>query len=165
MIAAAQPVGPVRRRQAGAGVVQLFMSTGGGDMYRSPERSAARIRQDQQADPGLTVSELAQRHRVSRRIVEEALGREPAPPPARHRAPRLMDPVAGFLDEILRREARGEEAAHSIRRILQRLADEAEFTAASHSTVRDHVRRRRQEIQAETAGNTSPRTSHDSSHG
>ncbi|MFJ4716868.1 hypothetical protein [Streptomyces sp. NPDC088785] len=123
-------------------------------MYRSPDLVAHRIRRDRGADPGRTVSELAQRHRVSRKVVLEALGLEPeAPPaPAPPARPRLLDPVRDLIDDLLRREL--EEAGQprlTNTRIHEHLAQEAGFTAASVSTVRDYVRRRRPEIRSERA--------------
>ncbi|MEU6841822.1 hypothetical protein ABZ930_08125 [Streptomyces sp. NPDC046716] len=122
-------------------------------MYRSPERVVELIRREHAADPGLSLSGLAQRHRVSRAVVRAALDltAEPTLPPAQRPRPLLLDPVSHLIDDMLRQEIES-GARLSNQRILQRLASEAGFEAASLSTLRNYVHRRRPQLQAETDG-------------
>ncbi|MER5946249.1 hypothetical protein ABT127_09345 [Streptomyces sp. NPDC001904] len=124
-------------------------------MYRSPERVTELIRREREADPRVPVSDLAQRHRVSRAVVLAALGLppEPAPTPPRERRPLLLDPVSDLIDDMLRREL-DSGVRLSNRQILERLASEADFEAASLSTVRNYVHRRRPEIRHDSRGHS-----------
>ncbi|MFB8271148.1 hypothetical protein ACFC96_31680 [Streptomyces sp. NPDC055955] len=122
-------------------------------MYRSHERTAERIRQDRKADPYISVSDLVLKYRVSRNAVRGVLGLppEPAQPRPSQRRPLLLDPVRGLIDDMLCQEHQDHGVRLSHRKILQRLEGEAGFEAVSLSTLRNYVRKRRPEIQAEQA--------------
>lgn len=125
-------------------------------MYRSREWVLDRIRGDHRRSPQTPLHVLASRHRVSQRVVAEALALDL---PERARRPRrgLLAPVRPAIDlmlaEDLRRPARDR---HTVRRILERLAAEHGFTSASYSTVRDYVRLRRTELAAAAAEAPAP---------
>ena len=108
------------------------------------------IRRDHRRE-GLSIRELADRHRVHRRTVRQALA-SAVPPPRKARvfpAPAL-DPVKPLIDAMLRQDLDApKKQRHTARRILARLVDEHGVTAISYSTVRDYVARRRPEILAE----------------
>ena len=108
------------------------------------------IRRDHRRE-GLSIRELAGRHRVHRRTVRQALA-SAVPPPRKARvfpAPAL-DPVKPLIDAMLRQDLDApKKQRHTARRILARLVDEHGVTAISYSTVRDYVARRRPEILAE----------------
>ncbi|WP_420037178.1 hypothetical protein ACN2WE_37580 [Streptomyces sp. cg28] len=122
-------------------------------MYRSPERVAELIRRERETDPRVPVADLAQRHRVSRAVVLAALGLLPEPTPVREPRPLLLDPVTDLIDDMLRRELES-GVRLSNRRILERLASEAGFDAASLSTLRNYVHRRRPEIRQDARGHS-----------
>jgi transposase len=108
----------------------------------------AEIRRDARVE-GLSVRELARRHKVHRRTVRAAL--ESAQPPARkahvRSSPRL-EPFISAIDEMLTTDLEApRKQRHTSTRILARLADEHAATALSYSTVRDYVRVRRVEIE------------------
>jgi transposase len=106
------------------------------------------IRRDARVE-GLSVRELARRHKVHRRTVRAAL--ESAQPPARkphvRSSPRL-EPFTSAIDEMLTTDLDApRKQRHTATRILARLADEHAATELSYSTVRDYVRVRRVEIE------------------
>lgn len=108
------------------------------------------IRRDQRREE-LSIRQLADRHRVRRRTVRQAL--ESATPPARKKrvfvAP-VLEPVKPLIDAMLRQDLDAPKTQrHTARRILARLVDEHGVTNISYSTVRDYVAKRRPEILAE----------------
>lgn len=108
------------------------------------------IRRDQRRDE-LSIRQLADKHRVHRRTVRQAL--ESAVPPARKQrvfvAP-VLDPVKPLIDAMLREDLDApRKQRHTARRVLARLVDEYGVSDISYSTVRDYVGRRRAEILAE----------------
>ena len=110
----------------------------------------AAIRRDHRVE-GLSIRALADRHRVHRRTVRQAL--ESAVPPARKTtrrvAPRL-EPFKTAIDDMLRSDLDApKKQRHTARRVLARLVDEHGAAGLSYSTVRDHVRKRRPQIAAE----------------
>ena len=110
----------------------------------------AAIRRDQRVE-GLSIRALADRHRVHRRTVRQALGS--AVPPARKTpllvAPRL-EPFRAAIDDMLRADLDApRRQRHTARRVLARRVDEHGAAGLSYSTVRDHVRKRRPQIAAE----------------
>lgn len=109
-----------------------------------------RIRRDHR-DQGMSIRELARKHRVHRRTVRAALA--DAIPPERKRPERLA-PVTGAHEELVRRWLTEDLAAprkqrHTARRIWQRLLEE-EGAQLAESTVRGMVAR----LRAEIAGST-----------
>ncbi|TYC96844.1 IS21 family transposase [Arthrobacter echini] len=110
----------------------------------------ARIRRDARVE-GLSIRELARRHGVGRPTVRQAL-KQAEPPERKPRvraAPRLeafKTAIDGMLWEDL--EAPRKQR-HTARRIFARLAGEHGAKELSYSTVRDYVRKRRPEIDAE----------------
>ncbi len=110
------------------------------------------IRNDARVE-GLSVRELARRHKVHRRTVRAALAS--AQPPARkphvRSSPRL-EPFTSAIDEMLTTDLDApRKQRHTATRILARLADEHAATELSYSTVRDYVRVRRVEIEVAAA--------------
>ena len=108
------------------------------------------IRRDHRREE-LSIRELADRHRVHRRTVRQALA-SAVPPPRKTRvfAAPVLDPVKPLIDAMLRQDLDApKKQRHTARRILARLVDEHQVTAISYSTVRDYVARRRPEILAE----------------
>ncbi len=110
----------------------------------------AAIRRDHRVE-GLSIRALADRHRVHRRTVRQAL--ESAVPPARKTplrvAPRL-ELFRAAIDDMLRSDLDApKKQRHTARRVLARLVDEHGAAGLSYSTVRDHVRKRRPQIAAE----------------
>lgn len=108
------------------------------------------IRRDRQRE-GLSVRALATRYRVHRRTVRQALV-SPVPPLRKRRsqvAPKL-DPVKPLIDAMLREDLTApRKQRHTARRVLARLVDEHGVRDVTYSTVRDYVRVRRVEINAE----------------
>lgn len=105
-----------------------------------------RIRRDHR-DQGLSIRELARKHKVHRRTVRQALA--DAVPPAR-KVPERAAPVTGPHEATIRRWLVEDRKAppkqrHTARRIWQRLIDE-EGAEVAESTVRIVVARLRAEI-------------------
>ncbi|MQA17323.1 MAG: IS21 family transposase, partial [Pseudonocardiaceae bacterium] len=117
---------------------------------RSKVELFAAIRRDARIE-GLSIRELAAKHRVHRRTVRQALASAIPPPrkmPSRT-SPRLS-PFRTAIDEMLRADLDApKKQRHTARRILARLVDEHGAGDLSYSTVRDYVRKRRPEIAAE----------------
>ncbi|MEU1623409.1 hypothetical protein ABZ479_39720 [Streptomyces sp. NPDC005722] len=119
-------------------------------MYRERDWILDRIRKDHRLRPDTPLQQLAMRHRVSLAIVAEALS---LPSPVRRHLPRtlLLEPVSDAIDRMLRQDLDAPPGArHTISRIIERLRTEEDFTGASYSTVRDHVRARRIALAAES---------------
>jgi len=107
------------------------------------------IRRDHRREE-LSIRQLAERHRVHRRTVRQALA-SAVPPPRKTRvfAAPVLDPVKPLIDAMLRQDLDApKKQRHTARRILARLVDEHQVTAISYPTVRDYVARRRPEILA-----------------
>lgn len=110
----------------------------------------ARIRRDARVE-GLSIRELARRHGVGRPTVRQALRQ--AEPPARKARVRTAPRLEAFktaIDGMLREDLEApRKQRHTARRVFARLADEHGAKELSYSTVRDYVRLRRPEIDAE----------------
>jgi transposase len=108
------------------------------------------IRRDHRRE-GLSIRGLADRYRVHRRAVRQALG-SPEPPARKvavRAAPRL-DPAKPLIDGMLREDLDApRKQRHTARRVLARLVDEHGMGEITYSTVRDYVRVRRPEIWAQ----------------
>jgi transposase len=113
---------------------------------RSRVEQFERIRRDSR-DEGLSIRELARRHRVHRRTVRAALA--DAVPPAR-KPPVRVAPVLGAHEELVRgwlvadREVPRKQR-HTARRVWQRLVEE-EGVQVAESSVRSLVARLRAEL-------------------
>lgn len=110
----------------------------------------ALIRRDARVEE-LSIRELARRHGVGRPTVRLALS-QAEPPAAKTRvrtAPRL-DVFKPVIDAMLVADTDApRKQHHTARRVFARLIEEHGATELSYSTVRDYVRRRRPEINAE----------------
>jgi transposase len=108
------------------------------------------IRRDHRREE-LSIRQLADRHRVHRRTVRQAL-ESAVPPPRKTRvfpAP-VLDPMKPLIDAMLRSDLDApKKQRHTARRVLARLVDEHGVQDLSYSTVRDYVAKRRPEIAAE----------------
>lgn len=108
------------------------------------------IRRDRRQEE-LSIRALADRYQVHRRTVRQALA-SPLPPRRRPRsstAPKL-DPVKPLIDAMLREDLTApRKQRHTARRVWARLIDEHGVRDVSYATVRDYVRVRRVEINAE----------------
>ncbi|GAF49072.1 hypothetical protein RW1_067_00060 [Rhodococcus wratislaviensis NBRC 100605] len=112
------------------------------------------IRRDARCE-GLSIRALADRHGVHRRTVRAAL-ESPIPPP-RKRPVRIAAKLERFktlIDDMLVTDLTApRKQKHTTKRIWTRLIDE-HGCAASYSSVRDYVARRRPEIVAESGKGT-----------
>jgi transposase len=111
----------------------------------------AAIRRDARVE-GMSIRELAVKHRVHRRTVRQALVN--AVPPARKTPARSAPRLDGFkaaIDAMVREDLEApRKQRHTARRVLGRLVEEHGATEGlSYSTVRDYVAKRRPEIWAE----------------
>jgi transposase len=108
------------------------------------------IRRDHRREE-LSIRQLADKHRVHRRTVRQAL--EAAVPPTRK--PRVftapaLDPLKPLIDGMLREDLDApRKQRHTARRVLARLVDEHGVSDISYSTVRDYIAKRRPQILAE----------------
>jgi transposase len=108
------------------------------------------IRRDHRREE-LSIRGLADRYRVHRRTVREALG-SAVPPPRKTpvRAAPRPDPAKALIDAMLRADLDApRKQRHTARRVHARLVDEHGQSEITYSTVRDYVRVRRPEIWAE----------------
>ena len=94
-----------------------------------------------------TVKGVADKLCVHRRTVRQALeSAVPTPAKERRRNRPLLEPVTGFVDEILRTDRQApRKQRHTAHRIWVRLQQELGSTVAE-STVREYVRERKQEL-------------------
>jgi len=108
------------------------------------------IRRDHRREE-LSIRQLADRHRVHRRTVRQAL-ESAVPPPRKARvflAP-VLGPVKPLIDAMLCSDLDApKKQRHTARRVLARLVDEYGVQDLSYSSVRDYVAKRRPEIAAE----------------
>ncbi len=105
-----------------------------------------RIRRDRRLE-GLSIRELARKHKVHRRVVRQALAS--AVPPPRKETPRT-GPVMGSYEETIRGWLIADQKVprkqrHTARRVWTRLVAK-EGASVAESTVRETVRRIRTEI-------------------
>ena len=110
----------------------------------------AAIRRDARVEE-LSIRELADRHRVHRRTVRQALG-SALPPPRKTpvRVSRRLEDHKPVIDGWLADDLDApRKQRHTARRVLARLVDEQAAVDVSYSTVRDYLARRRPEIAAE----------------
>jgi transposase len=110
----------------------------------------AAIRRDRRVEE-LSIRELAEKYRVHRRTVRQAL--ESATPPPRKvpvRTAQVLEPFKPAIDEMLRTDLDApRKQRHTARRVLARLVEEQGGDGLSYSTVRDYVAKRRPEVWAE----------------
>jgi transposase len=110
------------------------------------------IRRDRRVEPGVSQRALARRYGVGRRTVRQALASAVPPPRREPVTPRqpVLGPAAAWVDEMLRADLSApRKQRHTIVRVHRRLREEHGFDAASYSTVRNYVNRRRPEIAEE----------------
>ncbi|MHB8451851.1 MAG: IS21 family transposase [Mycobacteriales bacterium] len=108
------------------------------------------IRRDHRREE-LSIRQLADRHRVHRRTVRQAL-ESAVPPPRKSRvfAAPVLDPLRLLIDAMLREDLDApRKQRHTARRVLARLVDEHGVGEISYSTVRDYLAKRRPQILAE----------------
>jgi len=131
-------------------VIETSVTTKGGAEIGSRVELFAAIRRDERVE-GLSIRQLAERHRVHRRTVRQAL--ESAVPPERKtpvRVTRRLEQFKPFIDAMLREDLDApRKQKHTARRVLARLVDEHQAGEVSYSTVRDYVAKRRPEIAIE----------------
>ncbi|WP_165067699.1 IS21 family transposase [Marisediminicola senii] len=110
----------------------------------------AQIRRDARVD-GLSIRELARRHQVGRGTVRTALATaEPPPRKTPVRASPRLDAFKSTIDAMLLEDVEApRKQRHTARRVLARLAEEHGATELSYSTVRDYVRLRRPQLDAD----------------
>ena len=114
----------------------------------------AAIRRDARVEE-LSIRQLAEKHRVHRRTVRQALGS--AQPPERKtpvRSARVLEDFKPAIEAMLRSDLDApRKQRHTARRVLARLVDEHDADGLSYSTVRDYVAKRRPEVWAEAGRN------------
>jgi transposase len=114
----------------------------------------AAIRRDARVEE-LSIRQLAEKHRVHRRTVRQALGS--AQPPERKtpvRSARVLEDFKPAIEVMLRADLDApRKQRHTARRVLARLVDEHSADGLSYSTVRDYVAKRRPEVWAEAGRN------------
>jgi transposase len=117
------------------------------------------IRRDQRLE-GLSIRELAVRHRVHRRTVRQALA-SALPPPRKQYRPRsrpAIGPYAAIIDGwLLADRSAPRKQRHTARRIWQRLVAE-HGASCSEVTVSRYVARRREELQLNAVEVAVPQT-------
>ncbi|MEU7818955.1 IS21 family transposase [Pseudonocardia sp. NPDC049154] len=120
-------------------------------MARSRVELFERIRRDRRLE-GLSIRELAERHRAHRRTVRQALA-SPLPPPRKQyprRSRPAMDPWVEIVDGWLLADAAApRKQRHTARRIWQRLVAE-HGASCSEVTVSRYVAARRAELGVRT---------------
>ncbi len=118
-------------------------------MENSREKLFEEIRRDHRLEE-LSIRALADRHRVHRRTVRQAL--ENAVPPERKTPVRVapkLDPAKALIDAMLTEDLTApRKQRHTARRVLARLVEEHQLTELTYSAVRDYVAKRRPEILA-----------------
>lgn len=128
-------------------------------MARSRVELFEQIRRDRRIER-LSIRELAERHRVHRRTVRQALA-SPIPPPRKaypHRAHPAIDPYAGVIDGWLLADREvPRKQRHTARRIWQRLVAE-HGAGLAEVTVSRYVARRRVELGLDRVQVTVPQT-------
>jgi transposase len=128
-------------------------------MVRSRVELFEQIRRDRRVE-GLSIRELAERHRVHRRTVRQAL-ESAIPPPRKAYPPRrrpAIDPYAAIVDGWLLADREvPKKQRHTARRVWQRLVAEHGARLAE-VTVSRYVARRRRELGLDRAEVSVPQT-------
>ena len=111
----------------------------------------AAIRRDARVE-GLSIRELARRHRVGRTTVRQALsGAQPPPRKTPVRTSPRLGPFKFAIDAMLVADLSApKKQRHTARRVHARLIEEYDATEVSYSSVRDYVRVRRRQIEIES---------------